>query len=64
MVKLSHKSSPCSVSVPKVVPNPNLNISVYVMFAIFAVAEAPGVRKKHPGVLGRVENFGDDVEFI
>ena len=37
MVKLSHKSSPCSVSVPKVVPNPNLNINIYVMFAIFAV---------------------------
>ena len=36
MVKLSHKSSSCSVSVPKVVPNPNLNINVYVMFAIFA----------------------------
>ena len=37
MVKLSHKSSPCSVSFPNVVPNPNLNVSVYVMFAIFAV---------------------------
>ena len=37
MVKLSHKSSPCSISVPKVVPKANLNISAYVMFAIFAV---------------------------